>query len=165
MTVCAIPQSLLTHADPLLDDPTSPGGMPLPISGWSLTWREQRNGRTVIEINDDTDDLVGLVTSTSLPMLTVDGAWRGRGHNVDGTRRWWALAIGHASATSDDPTVTFTRRIGAHGRPHRTVVVPQRLHGLWIAAAPGLHTTVTCRQGPEHRTRRLAPIPRLSSHV
>ncbi|MDT4960574.1 MAG: hypothetical protein QOF87_221 [Pseudonocardiales bacterium] len=165
MTVCEIPSSFPTCAGPLRDKPTTPVGMPLPFSGWTLRWTAQPNGRTVIEINDDTDDLVGLVTSTNLPMLTVDAAWRGRGHDADGTRRWWALAVGHASATSDDPTVTFTRRIGAHGRAYRTDVVPQRLHGLWIAAVPGLHTTVTCRQGSEHRIRRLAAIPRLNSHV
>jgi hypothetical protein len=159
MTVCA------TLTDPLVDEPTNPVDVALPCFGWSLRWIAQPNGRTVIEISDDTDDLVGLVTSTNVPMLTVDAAWRGRGPDLDGTRRWWALAAGHASATADDPTVTFTRRIGAHGRTYRTEVVPHRLHGLWIAAAPGLHTTVTCRQGPEHRIRRLAAIPRLSSHV
>jgi hypothetical protein len=44
-------------------------------------------------------------------------------------------------------------------------VRPARLHGLWIAAVPGLHTAVTCSQGPHHRIRRLAPVPRLHVHA
>jgi hypothetical protein len=139
--------------------------MPLPISGWRLHQRVQPNGRAVIEINDHSGDLIGLITSTSVPMLSVDAAWRGRGLLADGTRQWWALAIGHASANDEDPAVTFTRRIGTRGDPRRTVVHPTRLHGLWIATVPGLHTAVACRQGPEHRIRRLAPVPRLRAHA
>jgi hypothetical protein len=93
-------------------------------------------------------------------MLSIDAAWRGRGTAADGIQQWWALAAGHASATDDDPVVTFTRRVGRRGNPQRTVVRPSRVRGLWIAAVPGLHTTITCRQGPEHRIRRLAPVPR-----
>jgi hypothetical protein len=161
MTVCLEHPSLPAFADALLDESESEDGLPLPISGWSLHRRVQRNGRAVIEINDETDDLMGLITSTTLPMLTVDAGWRGRGFAEDGTRHWWALAIGHASTNEDDPVVTFVRRIGARGYPRRTVVRTWRLQGLWIAAAPGQHTTVSCRQGPERRIRRLAPIPRL----
>jgi hypothetical protein len=145
----------------VLDESDGPDGMPLPISGWRLCQRVQRNGRAVIEISDDTGDLIGLITSTSLSILSVDAAWRGRGQQVDGTRQWWALAIGHASAADEDPVVTFIRRVGPHGIPRRTVVRTSRLQGLWIAAAPGLHTAVICRQGPQHRIRRLAPVPRL----
>ncbi|MDX6227477.1 MAG: hypothetical protein QOI76_867, partial [Frankiales bacterium] len=110
--------------------------------------------------NDDTGDLVGLITSTNLAMLSVDGAWRGRANLADGTRRWWALAIGHATTSDDDPAVTFTRRLGPYGIPHRTVVRPALLQGLWIAVVPGLHTTVTCRQGTERRIRRLGAVTR-----
>jgi hypothetical protein len=156
MTTCAT--SLSTPALP--DDAASPDGMALPISGWSLHQRLQHNGRAAIEINDDTGDLVGLITSTALPMLSVDGAWRVRTSLADGTRRWWALAVGHATAGDDDPVVTFFRRLGPHGSPRRTVVRPALLQGLWIAAVPGLHTTVTCRQGVEHRVRRLGAAPR-----
>jgi hypothetical protein len=140
-------------------------GMALPISGWRLRQRLQRNGRVALEITDDTADLVGLITSTNLPMLSVDGAWRGRANLVDGRRRWWALAIGHATTSDDDPAVTFTWRPGQRGNPHRTVVRPMLLHGLWIAAVPGLQTTVTCRQGPEQRIRRLVPGPRWHAHA
>jgi hypothetical protein len=153
-----------THA--LLDDEAaSVDGTALPISGWRLRQRLQRNGRVAIEINDDTGDLVGLITSTNLPMLSVDGAWRGRANPADGTRRWWALAIGHATISNDDPAVTFTRGLGPHGNPRRTVVRPALLDGLWVAAVPGLHTTVTCRQGPEQRIRRLGPVPRWHAHA
>ncbi|MCU1656731.1 MAG: hypothetical protein JWO57_1387 [Pseudonocardiales bacterium] len=150
----------------LLDEAQSPDGAALPLSAWSLHRRVQRNGRTVIEVNDDGGDLVGLITSTSLPMLSVDGAWRGRGYRADGTPQWWALAIGHATASDDEPVVTFTRRRGQRGAPPRRIVVrPSRLQGLWVAAVPGLHTAVTCQQGAEHRIRRLAPVPRLHTHA
>jgi len=165
MTVRAISPSVPTPSGALLDDSASPDGAPLPISGWRLRRRLQPNGRAVIEIADETDDLIGLITSTHLPILSVDAAWRGRAYLADGTRQWWALAIGHAPATDDEPAVTFTQRLGALGNPRRTVVRPSRLQGLWIAAVPGLHTTVTFRQGPEQRTRRLAPIPRLHAHA
>jgi len=146
-------------------DLADPFATPLPIFGWHLRQRVQPNGRAAIEITDDTGDLIGLVASTSLSMLSIDAAWRGRGRSDDGTQQWWALAVGHASAGDDDPIVTFTRRIGQRGTAHRTVVRPSRLQGLWIAAVPGLHTTITCRQGSEHRVRRLAPAPRSAAHV
>jgi hypothetical protein len=165
MTVYAISPSIPAPSGALLDASAGPDGMPLPISGWRLHQRVQPNGRAVIEIDDDTGDLIGLITSTSLPMVSVDAAWRGRGHLADGTRQWWALAIGHASAGDDDLTITFTLRRGPHGNARRTVVRPSRLQGLWIAAVPGLHTAVTCRQGPERRIRRLAPVPRLRAHA
>jgi hypothetical protein len=140
------------------------GGSPLPIEGWRLYHRRQSNGRRVIEINDVAGDLVGLITSTNLPMLSVDAAWRGRSELVDDTRQWWALAFGHASAGDDDPAVTFSRRLGPSRHIRRTVVRPSRVHGLWVAAVPGLYSSVTCRQGTEHRIRRLAAVPRLQVH-
>jgi hypothetical protein len=161
MTVCVISPNVPATTHALIDEAASLGETrALPISGWRLRQRLQRNGRAAIEISDDTGDLVGLITSTNLPMLSVDGAWRGRTHLADGARRWWALAIGHALTSDDDPAVTFTRRLGPHGNPHRTIVRPALLQGLWIAAVPGLHTTITCRQGTEHRIRRLGPVPR-----
>jgi hypothetical protein len=117
----------------------------------------QRNGRAVVEIIDELGALTGLVTSTSLAMVTVDGAWRGRGYDSAGRLQWWALAVGHAGAGDDEPTVTFTRGIGHRGSPRRTVLRPTLLHGLWVAAAAGLHTSVSCQQGPHYRIRRLAP--------
>jgi hypothetical protein len=165
MTACAILPNDPTLSDILLHEAQFGDGAALPIVGWSLHQRVQPNGRAVIEIKDDSDDLVWLITSTSVPMLTVDAAWRGWSYTVDGTRRWWALAIGHACTNDEDPLVTFTRRIGLHGSPRRTVVRPSRVHGLWIAAAPGLHTSITCHQGAEHRIRRLAPVPRLHARA
>ena len=161
MTVHAITPNRSALSEALLDASASPADTPLPLSGWRLRHRIQANGRAVIEVEDETGDLVGLITSTTLPMLSVDAAWRGRARLADGTHRWWALAVGHASATDDDPVVTFTRRLRPHGTPRRTVVRPSRLHGLWIAAVPGLHTTVSCRQGLDYRIARLAPTPRL----
>jgi hypothetical protein len=165
MTAYAMPPNDPTLSDILLHEAQFEGGTALPIAGWSMHRRTQSNGRSVVEITDDTDDLVGLVTSTTVPTLTVDAAWRGWGRTVDGTRRWWALALGHASTNDEDPLVTFTRHIGPHGSARRTVVRPSRSHGLWVAAAPGLHTSITCRQGPEHRIRRLTPVPRLHARA
>jgi hypothetical protein len=166
MTACAISPNLPASTHQLLDDEAgSPDGTALPISGWRLRQRLQRNGRAVIEISDNTGDLVGLITSTTLPMLSIDGAWRVTTHLADGTRRWWALAIGHATTSDDDPPLTFTRRLGPHGNPRRTVLRPAPLQGLWIAAVPGLHTTVTCRQGLQQHIRRLGPGPRWHAHA
>jgi hypothetical protein len=110
----------------------------------------------VLEIIEDTGDLVGLIASTSLPMLSVDAAWRGMGHDSDGTRRWWALAVGHDSGEDgDEPLVTFSRRAAAHVRPRRVVVRPRRTQGLWIASVPGLYTAVSCQHGSQHAVRRL----------
>src|SRR5690348_5679244 len=165
MTLAATSPSLASLPRALLDASAAPGGTPLPISGWRLCQRVQPNGRAVIEINDDTGDLIGLITSTPLPMLTVDAAWRGRAYVADGTHQSWALAIGHASADDDDLTATFTLRLGPHKNPRRAVVRPARAQGLWIAAASGLHTTVTCRQGPQRRIRRVASVPQLRAHA
>jgi hypothetical protein len=131
-------------------------GTPLPLDDWHLGHRVQPNGRAVIEISDDIGDLVGLISSTSLPMLSVDAAWRGKGHDADGTPRWWALAIGHASTDDDDePVVTFLRRAATHLPAHRAVVQPRRTQGLWIAVTSGLYTAVSCRRGTDHTVRRL----------
>jgi hypothetical protein len=138
----------------------SADGIPLPLDGWQLRHRVPPNGRAVVEIIDDTGDLVGLIMSTNLPMLSVDAAWRGIGQASAGARHWWALAIGHASPDDDDePVVTFRRRSEPHQRPHRAVVRPVRIRGLWIASAPGLYTTVSCRHGTERTVRRLATHP------
>jgi hypothetical protein len=134
MTVCAISPGAAASPPALLDEAASLDGVALPISGWRLRQRLQRNGRVAIEINDDTGDLVGLITSTTLPMLSIDGAWRGRTHLADGTRRWWALAIGHATTSDDYPAVTFTRRLGPHTNPPWRVVLPTLLQGLWIGS-------------------------------
>jgi hypothetical protein len=159
MTLCPVRPDVAAPAHEILQESDGRDGTLLDVSGWTLHRRRQRNGRTVIEIADDYGDLVGLITSARLPMLSVDSAWRGRGYDVSGTRQWWALAMGHASVKDEDPVVTFTRRIRARGYPHRTAVRPQRLDGLWVAAIPGLYTAVSCRQGTELRIRRLAPTP------
>ena len=83
----------------------------LPISGWQLRWRLQPEGRTILEVTDQAGELTGLVASTRLPIVSVDGAWRGTCHGADGARQRWALAIGHACTPDRLLTVTFTRRL------------------------------------------------------
>jgi hypothetical protein len=151
MTINAIsPCPPVDRALPETDD------APLPIYGWHLRHRVQANGRAVIEISDQLGDLAALITSTTLPMLSVDAAWRGHGHGADGTQQWWAVAIGHASVNdADGPVVTFTRQTGRHQLRRRAVVQPLHTHGLWIASALGLYTAVSCRQESRHAVRRL----------
>jgi hypothetical protein len=141
----------------------SADGISLPIDGWQLRHRVLPNGRTVVEICDASGDLIGLIMSTNLPMLSVDAAWRGIGHDSAGAPRWWALAIGHASPDDDEPVITFRRRAQPHQLPHRAIVRPVRLSGLWIASAPGLYTTVSCRHRTQHTVRRLATYPSIES--
>ena len=142
-----------------LDATTARQPLTLPVSGWHVDWYQDRHGRSVIEIANADGDLVGLATSTPLPMLSVDAAWRGTGHDRDGVRQWWALAIGHASAADALPVVSFTRRLGPTGRTLRSVVQPALRSGLWVAAVPGAYTAVSCSQDTAHRIRRLAPVP------
>jgi hypothetical protein len=56
MTACAISQSLPAITHQLLDEAASLDGAALPISGWRLRRRLQRNGRAAIEISEDTGD-------------------------------------------------------------------------------------------------------------
>jgi hypothetical protein len=96
----------------------------LPVSDWQIQWRLQPDGRTVLEVTDQAGNLTGLVASTRLPILSVDGAWRGTRRTADGTRQPWALAIGHARTPDGPLTVTFTRRAS------RTTIHPATVDGL-----------------------------------
>jgi hypothetical protein len=128
----------------------------LPMDGWHLRHWVQTNGRAVIEITDDLGDLAALITSTTLPMLSVDAAWRGRGHDADGTQQWWAFAIGHASASDvDKPVVAFARQAGRHQLRRRAVVQPLQTQGLWVASVAGFYSAVSCHQDSRHTVRRL----------
>jgi hypothetical protein len=119
----------------------------LPIDGWHLRHRVQANGRTCIEITDYLGDLAALIASTTLPILSVDAAWRGQGHDADRERQWWAIAIGHATVSDvEGPVVTFTRPVGRQQLHRRAVVQPLQSQGLWIASVPGLYAAVSCRQ-------------------
>jgi hypothetical protein len=157
MTAHAISPRLPAPATPL----SFASGIPLPLDGWHLDHRTQRNGRTVVEITDDRDDLVALITSTNLAMLSVDAAWRGIGPAAAGGPRWWALAIGHDSIDDDDePVATFTRRAGRQLPPRRAVARPLRAQGLWVASAPGFYAAVSYRHGSDHQVVRLTTTSR-----
>ena len=52
----------------------------LPVSDWQIRWWLRPDGRTVLEVTDQAGDLTGLVASTRLPIVSVDG-----------TRQRWAL--------------------------------------------------------------------------
>jgi hypothetical protein len=117
----------------------------LAVSGWRIRWRLQPDGRTVIEVCDETGVLTGLVVGTRLPIVSADAGWRGKARGADGAKWWWALAIGHALAGTGRPAVTFTRGMPGSRRARRTTVRPATIGGLWVAAVTGRYTTVCCQ--------------------
>ena len=138
----------------------------LAVSGWRIRWRLQPDGRTVIEVCDETGVLTGLVVGTRLPIVSADAGWRGKARGADGAN-WWALAIGHARVGTGRPAVTFTRGMPGSRRARRTTLRPATTGGLWVAAVTGRYTTVCCQltsPEPAHLTAaaqlscRLAPV-------
>jgi hypothetical protein len=139
----------------------------LAVSGWRIRWRLQPDGRTVIEVCDETGVLTGLVVGTRLPIVSADAGWRGKARGADGAKCWWALAIGHALAGTGRAAVTFTGGMPGSRRARRTTVRPATTGGLWVAAVTGRYTTVCCQltsPEPAHLATaaqlacRLAPV-------
>ena len=139
----------------------------LGVSGWRIRWRLQSDGRTVIEVCDETGVLTGLAVGTRLPIVSADAGWRGKARGADGANWWWALAIGHAPAGTGRPAVTFTRGMPGSRRARRTTVRPATTGGLWVAAVTGRYTTVCCQLTSSEPARltaaaqlacRLAPV-------
>jgi hypothetical protein len=124
----------------------------LPVSDWQIQWRLQPDGRTVLEVTDQAGNLTGLVASTRLPIVSVDGAWRGTRRSADGTWQRWALAIGHACTPDGPLTVTFTRRA------HRTTIHPATVDGLWVAAVTGHYTAARCHTPAAASALQLMPV-------
>ena len=131
--------------------------------GWLLR-RPARSGCRGVELVDPDGTCLAALRTDTRPALTIEQAWRGLccGPEAPG---WWALAIGRAEA-SPPLSVTFTGRRArrwrrdAAGGPVRTVVEPLVEDGLWVAAVPGLHFAVTCRQGTHaHVVRRIERVP------
>ena len=138
----------------------------LAVIRWRICWRLQPDGRTVIEVCDETGVLTGLVVGTRLPIVSADAGWRGKARGADGAK-WWALAIGHALTGTGPAAVTFTRGMPGSRRARRTTVRPATIGGLWVAAVTGRYTTVCCQLTslePAHLTAaadlacRLAPV-------
>jgi hypothetical protein len=136
----------------------------LPAGGWQVGFRFQLDGRMVVEVTDPGGSLVGLVASTQLPVLSIDGGWIGSAPGLAGVRQWWALAIGHVPAGTGQPAVTFTRRI----RRGRIALPPGAVDGLWvahdglwIAAAAGhyTHVRLTARSVTQVQALRLVTDP------
>jgi hypothetical protein len=124
----------------------------LPVSDWQIRWQLQPDGRTVLEVTDPAGNLTGLAASTRLPIVSVDGAWRGTHRSADGTQQRWALAIGHADTTDGPLTVTFT------SRAHRTTIHPATVDGLWVAAITGHYTTARCDTPGRASALQLMPV-------
>jgi hypothetical protein len=123
--------------------------------GWLLRHYARRSGRSVFEIFDTDHDLAGLIASTGHPRQSVDAAWRGHWTDTSVGRRWWALAVGHASGDAR-PSVSFASRL-PHGRVQRTTVTPTVVDGLWIAVVFGRHGAVTMRHGEFQQVMRISP--------
>jgi hypothetical protein len=117
----------------------------LAVNGWCIRRYVQPDGRTVIDVSDETGVLTGLVVGTRLPIVSADAAWRGIACGAGGARRWWALAIGHAPAGAGRPAVTFTRGRPGSRHARRTTVRPAPTGGLWVAAVFGRYTMVRCQ--------------------
>jgi hypothetical protein len=124
-------------------------------AGWLLRHYARWDGRSVFEIFDAGHDRVGRIASTGRPRLSVDAAWRGLWTDTSVGRRWWALAMGHASGDTR-PTVTFASPL-PRGRMRRTTVTPTVVDGLWIAVVFGRHGAVTMRHGAFEQVMRIVP--------
>jgi hypothetical protein len=131
----------------------------LAVSGWRIRWRLQSDGRTVIEVCDETGVLTGLVVGTRLPIVSADAGWRGKARGADGAKWWWALAIGHARAGTGRAAVTFTRGMPGSRRARCTTVRPAPIGGLWVAAVTGRYTTVRCQLTSPEPARLTAAAP------
>jgi hypothetical protein len=131
----------------------------LPVSGWQIRWRRQPDGRTVLEVTDQAGNLTGLAASTRLPIVSVDGAWRGTRRSADGSRQPWALAIGHADTTDGPLTVTFT------SRARRATIYPATVDGLWVAAITGHYTAASCHTPAAASALQLIPVTTRHRHA
>jgi hypothetical protein len=131
----------------------------LPVSDWQIRWRRQPDGRTVLEVTDQAGNLTGLAASTRLPIVSVDGAWRGTRRSADGSRQQWALAIGHASTLDGPLTVTFTYRA------RRTTIHPATVDGLWVAAITGHHAAASCHTPAAASALQLMPVTTRHRHA
>jgi hypothetical protein len=154
-TACPAPQQPITAASPAAAGPmatrsAATAARPqisarLPAVGWQIRWRRQPDGRTVLEVTDQAGNLTGLVASTRLPITSAGGAWRGTRRSADGSRRRWALAIGHACTPDGPLTVTFTRRV------HRTTIHPATVDGCGSPPSPGPAPQRAATPQPRHR--------------
>jgi hypothetical protein len=139
----------------------------LPAGGWQVGFRVQRDGRTVVEVTDAHGTLAGLVASSRLPILSIDGGWCGYSHAPAGDRQWWALAIGHVPAEAGQPSVTFTRRRSGLRHDRRPcAALPRAVEGLWVArdglwvaAAAGHYSLVRLTAQSATQLQRLQPMP------
>lgn len=141
----AIARTLAPVTDTVTDRADADVRIRLAVSGWRIVWRLQPDGRTVVEVCDDTGKLTGLIAGTRLPILSADAGWRGVSRNGSGGRRCWALAIGHAPTGVGRPVITFTRGWPGSRRARRMTVRPDTMGGLWVAAVLGRYTTVRCQ--------------------
>ena len=105
----------------------------LPVSDWQIRWRLQPDGRTVLEVTGQAGNLTGLVASTRLPVISVDGAWRGTRRSADGSRqRYQVRELCHPLTTQQRQSAPMARR----HQPLKVARKPSELseimrHYLW----------------------------------
>lgn len=111
------PEQPMTAASPAATGPMATGSAAtaarpqisarLPVSDWQVRWRLQPDGRTVLEVTDQAGNLTGLAASTRLPIVSVDGAWRGTRRSADGPGsggRWPSATPAPLTARSPSPS-------------------------------------------------------------
>ena len=137
----------------------------LPASGWQVSFRLQADGRTVLEVTDETGSLVRPMASTRLPIVSIDAGWRGIAREAGGGGPRWALAVGHVPAGDSQPAVIFTRWLPGAKRARSAMAQPDpsgglwtAVNGLWVAAAAGHYTVVRWTVGSTALARRLTPV-------
>jgi hypothetical protein len=98
--------------------------------GWHLRHHMDMTGRRCIEVYDISRELAGFVTSTDQPHVSIGAAWRGIAEGPHGNRRWWTLAIGHATLATQT-RVTFASRDRRGGLLRTTVSPPAARAQHW----------------------------------
>jgi hypothetical protein len=105
--------------------------IPLPVSGFRVVVVNQTNGRVAVEVYNDDDQFVDVVSASPLGGAQIRVAIHGPG---------WTLAFGQASGSATSPLVRFLNRAVLGGRG--TTVDPALVGRFWIAETPGRYNHV-----------------------
>ena len=161
LTLATSTGPMMMRTGPMVMRTGPPVRVRLPAGGWHVVFWAQPGGRTAVEVTDPAGSTIGWAASTLLPAVSIDAAWSGWVRGSEGSRQCWALAIGHAPAEPDQPTVTFSRRTrgSRSALPRETVDGLWVAHdGLWVAATTGRYTHVRLTARSATHTRRLSLV-------
>jgi hypothetical protein len=141
----------------------------VPTSGWQVAFHVKADDHTVIEVTDQAASLVDLVTSTRLPILSIRNGWTGCIRGDDGSTQWWALAIGHMTASPGQPTATFFCRTHLAPKSKDALILDATdglwavYDGMWIAAAVGHYTHIQLATRSQSLVQQLRPVSDLTA--